>query len=240
MRSLEPIPEPSPPLRGKRQSEVGNQFWDRHLVTSDWNPFELAETLRQMTPEQCSPSDLPGRSGKTIKDLERLLLAADALSVVAGGWAVWRHGYAGRVTEDVDIVVAQKDLTRLQELDSSFGFDFFVPPPGRGPKMLHRTTGIEVELLPENGIPGIPSRPAPVAIGNPQRYQAVRGSLAFVPLSGLIELKLGAGRAKDIADLVELIKVHQSDLKSVLEHLASIHSSYVERFSDLIRQADEE
>jgi len=193
-----------------------------------------------MTPEQSLPRDLPGRYGKTIKDLERLLLAADALSVVAGGWAVWRHGYAGRVTEDVDIVVAKKDIDRLQELASSFGFDFFVPPPGRWPKMSHRTTGIDVDLLPEHGIPGIPSRPAPVAIGNPQRYQAVSGSLVFIPLHGLIELKLGAGRAKDIADLVELIKVHQSDLVSLLEHLATIHSSYVERFSELIRQADEE
>lgn len=212
----------------------------RPLLTSKWNPFELAETLHQMTPEQSLPRDLPGRYGKTIKDLERLLLASEALSVVAGGWAVWRHGYAGRVTEDVDIVVARKDIDRLQELASSFGFDYFAPPLGRWPKMLHRTTGIDVDILPEHGIPGIPSRPAPVAIGNPQRYQAIRGSLTFVSLNGLIELKLGAGKAKDIADVVELIKVHPADLASVLEHLASVHSSYVERFSELIRQADEE
>lgn len=193
-----------------------------------------------MNPEQCLPRDLPDRYGKTIKDLERLLLAAEALSVVAGGWAVWRHGYAGRVTEDVDIVVAQKDINRLQDLASSFGFDFFVAPPGRWPKMLHRTTGIDVDLLPEHGIPGTQSQPAPVAIGNPNRYEADSGSLAFIPLSGLIELKLGAGRAKDIADVVELIKVHPADLESVLLHLATIHPGYVERFSELIRQANEE
>jgi hypothetical protein len=64
--------------------------------------------------------------------------------------------------------------------------------------------------------------------------------LAFIPLSGLIELKLGAGRAKDIADMVELIKVHPADLESVFAHLATIHPGYVERFSELIRQANEE
>lgn len=183
---------------------------------------------------------MPGRYGKAIKDLERLLQAADASSVVAGGWAVWRHGYAGRVTEDVDIVIAQKDIDRLQELATDFGFDFFAPPDGRWPKMIHRQTGIDVDILPENGVPGTPSRPALEPIGNPVRYQAVKGSLVFVSLNGLIELKLGAGRARDIADLVELIKVNRSELSSVLEHLATIHPVYVERFSGLIREADEE
>jgi hypothetical protein len=210
------------------------------LSATGWYPFELAETLHQMTREQTLPRDLPGRYGKAIKDLERLLHAADASSVVAGGWAVWRHGYAGRVTEDVDIVIAQKDMDRLQELATNFGFDFFAPPIGRWPKMIHRTTGIDIDLLPENGVPGVPSRPAPVPIGNPLRYQAVKGSLVFVSLNGLIELKLGAGRTRDIADLVELIKVNRSELTSVLEYLATIHPVYVDRFSGLIRQADEE
>ncbi len=193
-----------------------------------------------MKREQSLPRDLPGRYGKAIKDLERLLQAAEASSVVAGGWAVWRHGYAGRVTEDVDIVIAQKDMDRLQELATNFGFNFFAPPVGQWPKMMHRTTGIAIDLLPENGVPGSPSRPAPVPIGNPLRYQAEKGTLVFVSLKGLIELKLGAGRTRDIADLVELIKVNRSELGSVLEHLATIHPDYVERFDGLIRLADEE
>jgi hypothetical protein len=114
----------------------------RSLLTSDWNTFELAETLHQMNPEQCLPRDLPDRYGKTIKDLERLLLAAEALSVVAGVWAVWRHGYAGRVTEDVDIVVAQKDINRLQDLASSFGFDFLLLRRDDGPKCCIEPLGL--------------------------------------------------------------------------------------------------
>jgi hypothetical protein len=40
--------------------------------------------------------------------------------------------------------------------------------------------------------------------------------------------------------MVELIKVHPADLESVFAHLATIHPGYVERFSELIRQANEE
>lgn len=190
--------------------------------------------------ENTKPRDLPGRYGRAIKDLERLLIAADAVAVVAGGWAVWRHGYAGRVTEDVDIVVAEKSLPRLAQLADAFGFDSLAAPEGRWPKLIHRKTQIDVDLLPETGVPGTPSRPAPVPIGHPSRYQGLAGSLAFIPLAGLIELKLGAGRAKDIADLVELIKQHRSECQEITRHLSTIHPTYAMRFQELITEAENE
>ena len=55
------------------------------------------------------PRELPGRYGRVIRDLERLLAATETQAVVAGGWAVWSHGYVGRVTQDVDIA----DLVEL-------------------------------------------------------------------------------------------------------------------------------
>ena len=193
-----------------------------------------------MDPETSLPRDLPGRYGRAVKDLERLLAAAETMAVVAGGWAVWRHGYAGRVTQDVDIVVAHDKIETLKRLAEVCGFDFLEPPAGRWPKMTHRQTGIEVDLLPELGIPGTASHPAPVTIGHPLRYQAVLGTLSYITLAGLIELKLGAARAKDIADLIELIKQHQSELQPIIDHLSSVHASYPIRFQELIRQAAEE
>jgi hypothetical protein len=196
-----------------------------------------------MDMEKTNPIDLPGRYGRAIKDLQRLLIAADAVAVVAGGWAVWRHGYAGRVTEDVDIVVAADRLNRLAELASAFGFEAFDPPIGRWPKMVHQSTGIDVDILPEAGIPGTPGRPAPVPIRHPGDYYptpSIAGTLPFITLPGLIELKLGAGRAKDIADIVELIKQHRSDLETIQNHLASIHPTYVTRFQDLVQEAQQE
>ena len=202
--------------------------------------YSLAASLREMEPDASLPRDLPGRYGRIIRDLERLLDSADALSVVAGGWAVWHHGYAGRVTEDVDIVLGHSKLEVVKELASLYGFEFLVPPEGRWPKLLHRTTAINVDILPEFGVPGTPSRPAPVAIGNPQRYQAVSGTLRYITLEGLIELKLGAGRAKDVADIIELVKQHPARLTAITEHLAKLHPQYPARFEQLIIQAQDE
>lgn len=202
--------------------------------------FEIADSLHSLNPMVTKPRDLPGRYGRTIRDLERLLAAADTLAVVAGGWAVWRHGFAGRVTEDVDIVVESEKITGLREFASVFGFQFLEPPAGRGPKLIHTATSIDVDLLPESGVPGTANRPAPVAIRHPDQYQAVAGSLAFIPLAGLIELKLGAGRAKDTADIVELIKRHPAEISTLRIALAGIHSSYAIRFDELVDQANEE
>ena len=205
-----------------------------------------------MNPETSHPRDLPGRYGRVVRDLERLLQSTQTLAVVAGGWAVWRHGYVGRVTQDVDIVVPKDKLEELRSVANICGFDFFQPPEGRWPKLVHRQTQIDVDLLPESGVPGTQSHPAPIAIKHPSCYDAVQGRLEYISLGGLIELKLGASRAKDLADIIELIKVHHSrnpsdnpdvncdDFSEITEYLASAHTSYATRFRELIQQAREE
>ena len=204
------------------------------------SPFSLAEDLLLMDPAKSQPRELPGGYGRVIVDLERLLQATRTPAVVAGGWAVWRHGYAGRVTQDVDIVVPQAKLDELGRVASVCGFDFLSPPQGRWPKLWHRQTKIEVDLLPEAGIPGTLHRPAPVAIRHPHHYGASEESLRYIPLSGLVELKLGASRAKDIADVIELIHTHPGELTALADHLRSLHASYAERFEQLVQQAQEE
>lgn len=208
--------------------------------TASMLAFEIADSLLALNPAMTQPRDLPGRYGRVVRDLERLLIATETLAVVAGGWAVWRHGFAGRVTEDVDIVVEHEKITALRELASTFGFQFLEPPAGRWPKLIHKTTSIDVDLLPEAGVPGTAKRLAPVAIRHPDHYDAVAGSLAFITLAGLIELKLGAGRAKDTADIVELIKRHPTEIATLRSTLAEIHGSYAIRFDELVDQASEE
>jgi len=94
--------------------------------------------------------------------------------------------------------------------------------------------------MPEGRYPGIPSRLAPVPIGHPLRSVAGHDKLDFISLAGLFELKLGAKRAKDIADLVELIKVNQSKLNIIRVHLQSASPAYAAEFDALIVQANEE
>jgi len=201
----------------------------------------LADAL--LSPNQgvmMRPSELPGRYGRVIRDLERLVAATDIHAVVAGGWAVWRHGYVGRVTQDVDIVipaVSQEVVLRVAPL---FGFDVLPVREGMWPKLTHRETAIDVDLMPEAGIPGTTTRPGPVPIRHPSVYGGQAGELSFIGLAGLFELKLGAHRAKDVADLVELIKVNPAQLDEIRQQLEQAHPDYSAELNNLIRQAREE
>ena len=51
---------------------------------------------------------------------------------------------------------------------------------------------------------GRPSRPAPTTIPHPKAMGAVRGTLKYMSLPALVELKLAAGRLRDEADVLEL------------------------------------
>ena len=186
------------------------------------------------------PSELPGRYGRVIRDLERLVAATDVHAVVAGGWAVWRHGYVGRVTQDVDIVIPAVSQEVVLRVAPKFGFDVLPVREGMWPKLTHRETAIDVDLMPEAGIPGTPTRPGPVPIRHPSVYGAKAGELSFIGLPGLFELKLGAHRARDVADLVELIKVNPTQLVEIRQQLEQIHPGYAVELTELIRQAHEE
>jgi hypothetical protein len=186
------------------------------------------------------PRELPGRYGRVIRDLERLFVATDVHAVVAGGWAVWLHGYVGRVTQDVDIVIPAVSQEAVLQVAPMFGFDVLPVREGVWPKLTHRETDIDVDLMPEAGIPGTPTRPGPVPIRHPSVYGAKAGELSFIELSGLFELKLGSHRARDVADLVELIKVNPSQLDEIGQQLKQVHPDFSEELRHLIRQADEE
>ena len=119
------------------------------------------------------------------------------------------------------------------------GFEVMIQLEGRWPKLLHRETGIEVDILPEGGRPGTANRPAPTTIPNPAQMGAVRGTLKYMPLPCLIELKLAAGRLRDEADVVELARENQQHLTDIRQHLAAVHPQYAARFEELLQQLDD-
>ena len=200
----------------------------------------LADCLHSRRSEMLEPRELPGRYGRVISDLERLLNATSTSAVVAGGWAVWRHGYIGRVTQDVDIVVpcaAIEDLLRTAPL---CGFAVPHSPDGHWPELEHGDTGIEVDFLPEAKFQGTSARRAHVAIRHPDVYGAEPGRLTYATLESIFELKLGAHRAKDLADLVELIKVNEQQMPRVAKAINRIDAGYAAELAQLIRQAQDE
>ena len=90
---------------------------------------ELSEILLAKRDTMFAPQDLPGRYGRVVQAVDHLLSILGCPSVLAGGWAVWRHGYLGRMTQDIsDISVAlghslrtPTDAVQLARTDPQIG-----------------------------------------------------------------------------------------------------------------------
>jgi hypothetical protein len=199
----------------------------------------LADALLAGRDRMLEPQDLPGRYGRVVRALDQLLNAWDCEAVVGGGWAVWRHGFVGRVTQDVDIALPKTCVDDFLQAATVSGFQLMPQPEGRLPKLRHRETGIEVDILPEGGRPGTISRPAPTTVPHPAAMGAVRGILKYISLPSLIELKLAAGRLRDEADVVELIRENRDHWDESRTHLKAVHPQYLARFEELLNQIDD-
>lgn len=212
------------------------------MLTLDYltEQLELADEMRVGRDHMLDPHDLPGRFGRAIRAVNHLLQAIDCPAVVAGGWAVWRHGYVGRVTEDVDIVLPADRIDEFLNAAVFSGFERLPVRPGNWPKMRHKESDIKVDLLPEGATPGTASRQAPTTIPHPDQLGAAGVVLRYISLPGLIELKLAAGRARDESDVVELIRANANQVTAIQQHLASVHPQYVSQFDILVAKAAEQ
>ena len=181
--------------------------------------LELADVLLVGRERMLEPQDLPGRYGRVVRGIDHVLTACDCEAVVSGGWAVWRHGFVGRVTQDIDIALPKDRVDDFLQAAAVSGFDVLTQPEGRWPKLQHRETGIDVDILPEGGRPGTAARPAPTTIPHPNAMGAVRGTLKYSSLVSLIELKLAAGRVRDEADVVELARENPERTDDIRRHL---------------------
>jgi hypothetical protein len=199
--------------------------------------LEIADALLDGRDRMLEPQDLPVRYGRVVRAVDHLLQATSCQAVVGGGWAVWRHGYLGRITQDIDIVLPADRIDDFLRVATVSGFD--VPPqaPGRWPKLQHKETGITVDILPEGQRPGTVSRPAPTTLPHPSVLGAHGAALRYITLPALIELKLAAGRGRDESDIIELIRANPDQIEIVRRHLASAHADYVAAFDRLAERA---
>jgi hypothetical protein len=204
------------------------------------NRLELGELLWAGRETMFEPQDLPGRYGRVIQALDHVLEAISAESVVAGGWAVWRHGVFARMTLDVDIVLAKDAVEKFLRVAAVSGFEILPQQPGRWPKLRHKETDIQVDILPEGERPGTPGKLAPTTIPHPTYIGATATKLRYIPLPRLIELKLAAGRVRDDFDVVELLRANPEKAGEIRNHLAEVHPTYVARFDELVERAQEQ
>jgi hypothetical protein len=126
---------------------------------------------------------------------------------LAGGMALFLHGVR-RFTEDVDLLVSPAGLAEIHEKLEGLGY----VPPFPGSKQLRDTEqGVRIEFLVAGQFPG-DGKPKPVAFPDPANVAVDVDGIHIVSLPTLLELKLASGmsnvtRAKDIGDVVELIRV---------------------------------
>ncbi len=202
--------------------------------------LELADQLLAGRIHMLDPQDLPGRYGRVVKAVDHLLQVIHSEAVLGGGWAVWRHGYVGRVTQDLDIALPADQVDEFLRAAAVTGFDVLPRKKGRGPKVLHKDTGIQVDVLPEGGRPGTASRLAPTTIPHPAAMGASGCVLRYMKLDSLVELKIGAGRARAESDVVELVRANPDRVAALRQHLASVHAEYVQTFDRLVQRAREQ
>jgi hypothetical protein len=151
---------------------------------------ELSEQLLAGRERMFNPQDLPGRYGRAVRAIDHLLKVTQCEAVLGGGWAVWHHGFAERLTQDLDIALPAGRIDEFLEVASVSGFQVVPRRQGRWPKLVHKETGIKVDILPEGARPGTASRPAPTTIPSPRRMGARGSVLRYMNLNSMVELKL--------------------------------------------------
>lgn len=172
--------------------------------------------------------DLPAVDA-ALGEVRRLLEDAGVRFKLVGGVAVVHHGYA-RTTEDVDVLVESGAPARLQPSLASHGFERLSEQ-----RLRHVATGVRVDLL----VGGSPMpRAGQGTYPPPESLSASSRDPAFVSLAGLLELKMRAGRHRDLADVVELLK--RLDQAHYIETEASLPADLRRPLADLRRDALDE
>ncbi len=167
-------------------------------------------------------------------ELARLCRLAGVKPVVIGGLAVNHHGYM-RVTADVDILVSREDAVPLyRKLRAEPGWKRHA----EGFKKTYVDVGLDIRVEGEPTAPDSAEEfPSPAEL----RKVPIR-PLPVPALSELIALKVMSGRARDDADVVELLKRHRARMTALRSAAAKRLKTRAarERLTVLLARAREE
>ena len=121
--------------------------------------------------------------------------------------ALFHHGLR-RFTEDVDILVTKAGLKEIHDELEDRGY---LPPFTNSKHLRDTSLGVKIEFLTTGDFPG-DGKPKPIAFADPADVSTESDGIRYVDLPTLVEMKLASGmtnpgRLKDLADVMELIKV---------------------------------
>lgn len=152
---------------------------------------------------------------------------------IIGGAATIYHGYP-RFTKDLDIVVRTNDFEQIIRVAHEYGIKVKSFNPTGFHAMEYK--GVPIDVIREgtydyrDNSGGIPS---PANMG-------VSEGLGFASLASWVRIKLLSGRAKDDADIVEVMKVKGYEAEQVSSYLATLGGDYKDKFAELTKKAQEE
>lgn len=200
----------------------------QHHSTADFKFVARFHRLLKMT------DDLAFGRDATIRALRDEAINSDVPMVVVGGAAVIRHGYE-QTTKDRGVLLSYRDAPRFAE--ALMDHPDWERLEVRGYASRYRPTDTIVEFHVSGDL---------MALGRPYLFPAVeevetRGNIEGVPVIGLHDLlwlKLLAGRMQDLADIVQLLKLHeeQVDTERVLSRLEPADDDLRQIYLDLVRR----
>jgi len=164
----------------------------------------------------------------------------DISYAIAGAMALNAHGYR-RFTEDVAVLLTSQGLARFKELHLGRGYVERFP----GSKGMRDTeNNVKIDVLITGDFPG-DGQPKSVAFPDPSRVAIQGAELRVLPVVTLVELKLASGmtaihRAKDIGDVVELIRAAKLPRELVLDLDPSVRAKYLELWEAVAAAPEED
>ncbi|MFH0341468.1 MAG: hypothetical protein ACHBNF_04920 [Chromatiales bacterium] len=168
------------------------------------------------------------RVHEALKKLVRLLDEAGIPYAVIGAMALNEYGYR-RATEDVDLLLTRAGLEafKREHLGRAYVEKF---PGSTGLRDTENEVSIDVVLTGD--YPG-DGKPKSVAFPDPAKEALSGTRVRLLPLQRLIELKLASGmtaphRLRDLADVIELIRVRGLDAGFALRMDPTVREKYLD------------
>lgn len=170
---------------------------------------------------------------KALWKIARRLKEIGVPYAVVGGMALFRHGFR-RFTEDVDILVTKAGLRTIHEKLDGLGY---LPPFTKSKNLRDTEFGVKIEFLISGEFPG-DGKPKPISFPVPNGVGLEADGINYIGLPKLVDLKLASGmtapgRLKDLADVLELIKV----LDLPIDFVTQLHPFVRLKYRELWKEA---
>ena len=139
--------------------------------------------------------------------LRRIVIRLEEASIphaVMGGLAILAHG-CRRPTDGVDVLIRPEGLEAFR---SALVPEHYEPRPSRDRRFVERAHRVPVHFYLTGHYPGY-SGPAPITFPHPLAVRERIQGVYYVDLATLVQLKLAAGRPRDLADAVDLTRVNK-------------------------------